>query len=226
MISRSPNQLWPRFRLLFDPSPRLTPRVRKVFENLIVSYTKSDREYHNTDHIAACLDFADEHPCPAMSLQRAAELAIWWHDAEYQPNKDPKSTISDETRSAFRFMEEAQSLAVDFSTITAVHAAIVATRHLRTPGPLSLLSSYVIDVDLSILAVTYAEYVEYVAKVRQEYAHVDDKNWRIGRANFLESMLKRPTIFMTDEIRILTDTGTTLEAFARDNMNRELKELA
>ena len=51
------------------------------------------------------------------------------------------------------------------------------------------------DVDLAILGAPPSRYERYVVAVRSEYAHVDDRAWRRGRAEVLTSFLDRPAIY-------------------------------
>ena len=72
------------------------------------------------------------------------------------------------------------------------------------------------DADLAILAADRERYDEYVRDVREEYAHVDDADFRSGRAGVLRALTDAPWIFRTAPAR------TRWEEAARANVAREL----
>jgi len=55
--------------------------------------------------------------------------------------------------------------------------------------------------------------------VRQEFGHVDDEAWRVGRAEVLRSLLALPCLFTTPPM-------AQLEPTARANLASELASLA
>ncbi len=75
-------------------------------------------------------------------------------------------------------------------------------------------------MDLSILGAPPAAFDSYEAAVRREYAWVDDKAWRSGRAAVLKKFLARPQIFHTEAFR------QHFEAQARKNIARSIAALA
>jgi predicted metal-dependent HD superfamily phosphohydrolase len=77
-----------------------------------------------------------------------------------------------------------------------------------------------LDMDLSILGAPKAAFDSYEAAVRREYAWVDDKAWRSGRAAVLKKFLARPHIFHTEAFR------KRFEAEARKNIQRSIAALA
>ncbi len=76
-----------------------------------------------------------------------------------------------------------------------------------------------LDADLAILAAKTARYRRYTTGVRQEYSGVSDDDFRQGRAQVLQGLLERPSIFTTRLGR------SSWEARARENIAAELKEL-
>ena len=64
-----------------------------------------------------------------------------------------------------------------------------------------------------------AGYSAYVAGVRSEYRHVDDDDWRTGRAAVLRGFLERSTIFLTAGGQERWESG------ARANVASELAAL-
>eukprot|EP00775_Hariotina_reticulata_P003133 gene3133-3411_t len=59
------------------------------------------------------------------------------------------------------------------------------------------------------------KYLEYATAVRQEYSHLDDKDYTRGRARVLKALLDREQLFLTDIGK------SAFEAEARANMTHE-----
>ena len=177
----------------------------EAFVDLVCRYSDSTRYYHSLEHLREMLRrlFASDFR-ESIALHRA----LWWHDAIYD---------------ATRHDNEAQSAALAASTlafwgepadaIEPVCALILATRHQPLPMP-DAPTSFLLDLDLSILAASPERYALYAAQVREEYAWTDAAAYAQGRAAFLQGMLARAHLFTTldeeDERR------------ARENMEREL----
>ena len=75
------------------------------------------------------------------------------------------------------------------------------------------------DADLAILAAPPARYAAYVRSVREEYSHLDDASFALGRAQVLEHLADKPTLFHTAPAR------SAWEADARANLDAELADL-
>lgn len=56
-------------------------------------------------------------------------------------------------------------------------------------------AAYLLDMDLSILGMTWPEYKYYAQAVRQEYAHVATAAYQMGRIAVLESLLAHPRLY-------------------------------
>ena len=74
-----------------------------------------------------------------------------------------------------------------------------------------------IDLDLASLALPRPQYVANGARIRAEYAAVDDATFDPGRRAFMEAYLARERIFWTP-------WGAPLEARARANLRLDLAE--
>ena len=180
--------------------------------NLLVDITKRylepHRKYHNLEHITRMLTRAEDI---WVRLTDQQVLAIWYHDAIY----DPKAEDNEE-QSALIFETHAQESGMDAQDIQLIKSIIIDTKtHYAT----SRESVYVLDLDLLGLADPYEQYVETGKKIRQEYSHLTDSQWRTGRRKFLTRMLARNSIFNDPFIRRFFDDQ------ARQNMMRDLKEL-
>jgi predicted metal-dependent HD superfamily phosphohydrolase len=75
--------------------------AEKTAADLVARYREPHRAYHNLDHIADCLEKLEL----ARSMLRdddfkAVELALFWHDAVY----DPRAADNEEKRTEFRHL--------------------------------------------------------------------------------------------------------------------------
>ena len=76
-----------------------------------------------------------------------------------------------------------------------------------------------LDLDLSALAEAEAGFDINTAKLRAEYAHLDDAAWDSGRRGFLSALSRHATLFRTPLL------ATAFEAPARSNLARELASI-
>ena len=81
-------------------------------------------------------------------------------------------------------------------------------------------AAYLLDMDLSILGASWSEYERYAQAVRQEYAHISNVDYRVGRIAVLKVLLAHSTLYLTDYYY------ARLETQARENIKREIILLA
>jgi predicted metal-dependent HD superfamily phosphohydrolase len=145
----------------------------------------------------------------------AVQLAIWFHDAVYDPRaKD------NEAKSAELAATLLHPLGVPAGTIDRVANLVKATAHLASAeAPAERDAAVLLDADLAILGAAEERYRRYAADIRKEYGFVSDADYRKGRAAVLKLFLGRPRIFHTP---VMFEEG---EARARANLAAELKEL-
>lgn len=177
------------------------------------AYADRSRGYHNWDHIGAMLAELDAVRGEAEFVDvhfGEAELAIFFHDAVYEPlAKD------NEARSAELFRGVAGGMAED--AVRRIEASILAT---ATHAPVADLSTrLVLDLDLCVLGAGAEDYARYARSVRAEYAAVPDAAWRAGRPAVLRRFLAREAIYQTVYFH------SRLEARARENMAAEIAAL-
>ena len=178
-----------------------------LYDRLDAAY--GGRAYHDLRHVEVVLGtfLTIEEDLPPLD-EACAILALAYHDAVY----DPKSS-DNEARSAAFMRAELAPLGVDEADLAEIERLILVTRdHIATDA----LGALVIDADLAILAAPSAEYDAYAAAIRQEYAHVPDEAYRIGRTRVLEGLLAR---------RLFTSSLLD-EAAARANLERETERLS
>jgi predicted metal-dependent HD superfamily phosphohydrolase len=180
-------------------------------------YRNPGRHYHGLAHIEALLALAKEYRSELADPQ-AIEAAVWFHDAIYDSRRS-----DNEMRSA-ALAEEKLASRVEPARLSRIVAMIEATATHALPDfgdeAATRDAAFFLDMDLSILGAPHAAFDSYEAAVRREYAWVDDKAWRAGRAAVLRKFLARPRIFHTEAFR------QRFEAQSRKNIARSIAALA
>jgi predicted metal-dependent HD superfamily phosphohydrolase len=203
---------WVRLLERYQAAP---VRSLPVFDVLAAAHSAPERHYHNLEHLAEMFRvagrLAPNTPDPA-----AVQLAIWFHDAVYDPRaKD------NEARSAELAVDLLGPIGVPGAIIERVARLVRATAHLASPdAPPDADTATLLDADLAILGAAEERYTRYAADIRKEYAWVPEAEYRKGRAAVLAAFLARPRIYFH---RIMFEEG---EARARANLERERKALA
>lgn len=143
----------------------------------------------------------------------AVELAIWYHDAIY----DPRAT-DNENQSAALVVEMIKAASLPDSLQKTVANLIVSTSHAFC----ELVSSdakLLVDIDLTILGQPEEVFDEYERQIRTEYGWVPEGLFTAGRRAILKSFLDRPSVFQTDFFQ------AKYEAQARRNITHSLANL-
>ena len=188
-----------------------------ITDSLKDRYREPQRRYHTLQHIGELLGLLDTHTA-RLSDPEAVRLAIWYHDAVYDPMG---AKGSNETLSAALFTADWQVARghADDARHRAVERMIIATiDHDLAPGDTADLACF-LDFDMSILGAPEERYREYAGQVRGEYAAVPEAQYRAGRAKFLQGAIAKPTLYFTRHFRDLCDGP------ARRNMTWELSTL-
>jgi predicted metal-dependent HD superfamily phosphohydrolase len=195
---------------------------RRVFADLDRRYREPGRHYHTWDHVTECLAELDAAP-GLCDRSAAVELALWFHDAVY----DPRAADS-EVRSAELLREAAAQLGIDADLTAASSGLVLATAHLAQPGsvavwgrdPVSARDADAIrDIDLAILGSAPGRFDAYETAVRREYAFLSDSEWKVGRSRVLRAFLGRPRLYLTGAFH------DRLETQARRNLAESLVRL-
>lgn len=174
-----------------------------VFEALADRYREAHRQYHTLQHIAECL----QHLKSVRNVPPAAAIALWFHDAIY----DPKRQDNEERSAAWaRDVLGASPLAGQ------VEKMILATK--LGANTIDVFERLVADIDLAILAAPEPRYSEYEAQTRQEYAYLSEAEYREMRFKRLRSFSDRVYIYGSAEFR-------NLETRARKNIERSINAL-
>lgn len=201
-----------------DPLPAFLPR--DLIEEIAVMHAGEDRGYHGWGHPLALLRLHREI-AGRLHDPDAVAAAILLHDAVYDPRRS-----DNEARSAELAAERLAPFLPE-PRVQRVRRLIEATARHTVPS--DALADEVtdiqlfLDMDLSILGASEAEFDAYEDGVRHEYRHMAPVAFAVGRAAILERFLGRPQIYLTEWGR------TCFEVQARQNLRRSivrLKELS
>jgi predicted metal-dependent HD superfamily phosphohydrolase len=200
-------ELWQRL----DVPRHADSALADAYTELIKRYAEPHRHYHTAQHIAECLALFDgaRHLC---EHEAEVELALWFHDAIYQPRaKDNEAQSADWASRAMR------DAGIDTPPRDRVRALIMKTCHDALPETQD--EQVLVDIDLAILGADAPRFDEYETQVRAEYAWVPDFLFNRTRKKILDAFLARPSIYTTPHFK------TQREKKARENLARSLSAL-
>jgi len=188
------------------------PDAAALRDELLAAYAEPSRHYHDTRHLAEVLARIDELQASGVVFDHTpVVLAAFFHDAVYDGERDA------EERSAAWAEDALPPYAAD--DMVAEVARLVRLTETHGPDDQDANGCVLSDADLAILAADRERYDDYTAAVRREYAHLDEHDFRIGRAQVLTVLLEKETLFHTPHAR------AAWEAPARANLERELASL-
>jgi predicted metal-dependent HD superfamily phosphohydrolase len=192
---------------------------RRLLDGILARHREKHRRYHTADHVAWVIRHVVELAAtePVEHLDEVV-AAAFYHDAVYEPTYPANERAS--ARLARRDLSGA-GWADD--AVERVAGMIEATEHVARDTDLpddAIDRAVLLDADLAILGADPAGYSTYVAGIRSEYRHLDDDEWRTGRADVLRAFLDRPTIYATDSGR------ARWERRSRANLAAELADLS
>jgi predicted metal-dependent HD superfamily phosphohydrolase len=172
--------------------------------SLLTAWSEPGRHYHDLRHLRECLVRWQAWRAFAEQPGEVA-LALWYHDAVYQPQSGDNEWRSAEW--AARAMGEA---GVAKERIDRVHALIMATRH-DAPAE-SPDAQLLVDIDLAVLGAAPERFEQYDHDVRAEYAWVPEALYREKRREVLQGFAGRDPLYQTAAAR------QQLEAQAKANL--------
>ncbi|MCH7329362.1 metal-dependent hydrolase [Acinetobacter modestus] len=162
---------------------------QKIFNKLIVAYSEQQRAYHTVQHLYECLVLLESIRADLNDADAVA-LALWFHDAVYDPQaKD------NELKSAELFEQYlVQDLPVDI--VGKIKRWIVATQKHASTDELDL--QFLLDIDLAILAASRARFAEYEQQIQKEYAWVGSEVYSIKRKEVLAHFYQAEPLYQTE----------------------------
>jgi predicted metal-dependent HD superfamily phosphohydrolase len=160
-----------------------------VYGELARHYSEPHRAYHTLEHIGECLLHLDSAG-HLLSQPAEVELAVWFHDAVYDPHRG-----DNEERSAVLAVETLLTADGDKAMAERVGDLIRLTTHSR--DQLVGDGAMICDIDLAIFGAEQQRFERYDADIRREYDWVAVQIYRQERGRLLASFLARPRIFQT-----------------------------
>ena len=204
---------------LFAINNAIEPVILKaLWQDIAVRYNESQRVYHSLQHIQQLFGQFEQIK-QHLNEPHIIALALFYHDVIYEP-----TCVNNELKSA-EYAVEALSSYLTAEQCQYIYALIMMTASHQiddidknSDKAKESDAAYLLDMDLSILGASWSEYQQYAQAVRQEYAHVLDADYRVGRISVLKGLLAHPTLYLTDYYE-------RLEKRARENIQHEIKVL-
>jgi precorrin-6Y C5,15-methyltransferase (decarboxylating) len=180
-------------------------------------YAEPQRHYHGLAHLDALLALFERYQA-ALHDAEAVRLAIYYHDAVYQPERS-----DNETASAQLLRDELQGL-VGPVTLDRAGALILATRtHHVPPGGEAELAAdcgLFLDMDVAVLGAEADVFDRYEAGIASEYRpFYEAEAYRRGRLKVLQHFLARERIYVSEAF-------AALEERAKANLARSIAALS
>ena len=185
------DQLKVRFALLWRRClvPPANASPEPVWTELLRHYDGPDRYYHTMRHISHCLEQLDKAKRYLQSPD-VVEMALWFHDVICVAGaKD------NEKRSA-QYFQEIVGCSFEQSFVEKVSYLIITTMHNATPRDCD--ERFIRDIDLSSFALPWDEFLRDSRAIRAEHSETPDDLFFTAKINYLNAMLERPAIYLTD----------------------------
>jgi predicted metal-dependent HD superfamily phosphohydrolase len=210
-------QHWPQVAACYDDA---------TLTALDAAYQEPQRAYHDTSHIIELLEKLETYK-HVVDRPDLIVHAIIWHDAVYSTFDMAGETMVHRpdavnvAASAEWF--ERTPVAISPQDKTQIAGMVRATSghdvRLAPNHPHYNDTALFLDLDLSVLALPYFEFAERTMRIRQEYPHLTDQQFFLGRADFLDAYGSKETLFFN------ASTAAIFDPIARANMQRQAGEL-
>lgn len=172
----------------------------EIYDDLIQHYSQPNRKYHNMAHIAHCLEEFDQIK-ESLDNPDLVEVAIWFHDAVYDPkNKDNEEKSAELAYKTLKHRDLSESFAQK------VKEMIINSDHSGEVGDND--TKYLLDIDLAILGKPSDQFDEYEREIRDEYSdfikEFSREEFIDERKRLLSNFLNRASessIYRTEEFR-------------------------
>lgn len=202
--------------------PLALPPVQ--LEALRTAYRSPPRAYHDWSHVEEVLGhYADVRAGPGWARPAEAWLAVLYHDAIYVAGRRDSEARSARLAKAHiaRWLPDA---GVDADRV-AVLIELTARHGQHAPGDFGSGAEaddtrHFLDCDMAILGADPARFDAYDRAIAEEYrGRVPAWLFRRNRRRFLQALLDRPRIYLSDFFHQRHD------ARARDNLHRAVARL-
>jgi len=195
-------------------------QVNGLWQDIAIRYNELRRAYHTLEHLQQLFSQFEQikHKLQQPSI---IALALFYHDVIYEPTR-----ADNELKSA-DYAQKVLSQYLTDAQVEGIYKLIIMTAdHQLNDADISDPSSsnnsdaaYLLDMDLSVLGAAWSEYEQYAKAVRQEYSHVAEAKYRMGRTEVLAGLLAHPRLYFSDYYY------QRLEVQARENIGREITSL-
>lgn len=171
---------------------------------LLAAYKEPHRHYHGQSHINDCIGklFKFSH---LFSRPHEACIAFWFHDVVYDPKRNDNEAQSAEL--ARKWLMQSLSINTHEAEDDEVRQSIARVCELimntKDHQASTLDAQAFVDIDLSILSSSTAQFDRYQQQIRQEYAHVLPETYKAARHHFLLNMSCRPSLYQHPSLRPL-----------------------
>jgi len=170
-------------------------------------YSESHRHYHGLNHLAHCLEQFDL-ASGMIDDPDAVEMAIVFHDVINDPGNKNNEKESAE------YFQQLGNGQFDPAFIHRVVDMIMVTTHRSAPTDSD--QQFICDIDLASFGCPWECYLRDSLNIEAEF-HGTREEFERGKVAFLESLLQRPRIFLTDFF------NERYENQSRENIRRMLE---
>jgi len=197
---------------------------QQELQHLYSAYTEPQRAYHTLQHLEECLQHLDDYRLRQANENSddnendiaLVEIALWYHDAIYQPLAQHNERNSAQWASDFL-----RRSGIKTTVCEQVYALIMATCHQQGQQQnASHQQQLLVDIDLAILGVNRERFQEYEQQVREEYKRIPRFIYRKKRRAVLQSFLTLPRIYNTQWFY------ARFEQQARNNLASSIRSLS
>ena len=174
-----------------------SPRYGRVYNQLLLDfargrYSEYDRHYHNYNHICEMISIGKT----LFNIDEIQYHAIIFHDIVYDgmSSYNEEDSVT-EMRRWFKHFKGRMLIPFSDYEIDTIHTIIMDTK--KHFYPTIDKSKEVLDLDLMRLAGRLIDVDKNSGDIRNEFLHVADDQFEIGRRKFFESLKDVPHIFQT-----------------------------
>ncbi|TFV88651.1 metal-dependent phosphohydrolase [Blastococcus sp. CT_GayMR20] len=168
-----------------------SPTSRTEWAALVAAWSEPHRRYHDLAHLAAVLGLVGQLAEAAVDPD-AVRLAAWYHDVAYDPQRADNEEVS-----AGRARAGLRGLVPDGRVDEVGRLVLLTAGHDPEDGDAN--GAVLCDADLAVLAGPPDAYAAYASAVREEYGHLSDEEFTVGRIAVLEHLLALTRLFRTPE---------------------------
>lgn len=153
-------------------------------------HSEPQRRYHDFSHLAELAGYLEQ--CPSVQDREAIALAIFFHDAVYNPRAGSPQNEKDSAELFDSFAQVALPVGnppglAKGELISKVRRWIVQTADHKCKEDDESDCKFFMDFDMAVLGRPWDQYEIYSKQIREEYKHVPEAIYCRARAGFLAS---------------------------------------